>query len=93
MHDNVWEWCEDVWHENYEGAPTDGSVWGDDGRRDYRVLRGEDIRFLHSKDHPPRVVYVCRVYRYGELRHLRPSGGGFRVVMSLSTPGSERATE
>jgi formylglycine-generating enzyme required for sulfatase activity len=27
MHGNVWEWCEDVWHENYEGAPTDGSVW------------------------------------------------------------------
>ena len=28
---NVWEWCADPWHENYEEAPTDGSVWkGDD---------------------------------------------------------------
>ncbi|MHC4243710.1 MAG: formylglycine-generating enzyme family protein, partial [Planctomycetota bacterium] len=25
MHGNVWEWCLDVWHSNYKGAPTDGS--------------------------------------------------------------------
>jgi len=27
MHGNVWEWCVDMWHENYKGAPTDGSAW------------------------------------------------------------------
>jgi formylglycine-generating enzyme required for sulfatase activity len=26
---NVWEWCEDDWHGNYHGAPTDGSAWMD----------------------------------------------------------------
>ena len=38
MSGNVWEWCEDWYHNNYEGAPDDGSAWDDNGS--YRVLRG-----------------------------------------------------
>ena len=40
MHGNVWEWCEDNWHENYEGAPSDGSAWLSGGDSTRRVVRG-----------------------------------------------------
>ena len=39
MHGNLWEWCEDYWHENYVGAPTNGSEWVSP-LTSYRVLRG-----------------------------------------------------
>ena len=28
VHGNVWEWTEDCWHDDYKGAPADGSAWG-----------------------------------------------------------------
>ena len=41
MHGNVDEWCEDVWHPNYDGAPVDGSAWLDgEDKEPFRVVRG-----------------------------------------------------
>lgn len=40
MHGNVWEWVADSWHDNYDGAPSDGSVWETEGKNDARLLRG-----------------------------------------------------
>jgi len=41
LHGNVWEWCEDIWHENYENVPKDGSSWNDNhSQSPLRLLRG-----------------------------------------------------
>ena len=52
VHGNVWEWVLDVPHDNYYGAPNDGSAWVNGGDQARRVLRGGAWKFnpwvLHS---------------------------------------------
>jgi formylglycine-generating enzyme required for sulfatase activity len=40
MHGNVWEWCQDDWHNNYEDAPIDGSAWIGNEAKSVKLLRG-----------------------------------------------------
>ena len=42
MHGNMWEWCQDTWH-NYEEAPTDGRPWTSNGNP-HRIARGGSWR-------------------------------------------------
>ncbi len=51
MHGNVFEWCEDIWHDNYQGAPIDGSSWGSKNDNDSHLLRGG------AQNHPE---FACR---------------------------------
>ncbi len=40
MHGNVWEWCEDTWHNSYNDAPDDGSARLSGEDSGFRVVRG-----------------------------------------------------
>jgi eukaryotic-like serine/threonine-protein kinase len=72
MHGNLWEWCEDKWHKNYQGAPTNGSAWIDGNDNDYRLLRGGSwYNYLNS---------CCSASRYGWSVDFRDYHIGFRII-------------
>ena len=74
MHGNVWEWCQDHWHENYEGAPTDGSAWLTDNKEANRLLRGGSWA-AYPRD--------CRsAFRNSDTPDYRDFFIGFRVSCS-----------
>jgi len=54
---NVWEWCQDVYHADYDGAPNDGSEWLSKSDHNTRVLRGgswaSHISSHERKESPP----------------------------------------
>ena len=71
VHGNVYEWVEDCWNDNYEGAPGDGSAWlsGDCSRR---VVRGGSWYYL------PRYLRSSNRFRFN--RSFRNFGLGFRLA-------------
>ena len=78
MHGNVWEWGEDYWHRNYEGAPSDGSAWLSGGRDRSRVVRG-GAWYVY-----PRGLRAA--YRDKVGPSIRIVNIGFRLVRDLRKP-------
>ncbi|MCZ8037564.1 MAG: SUMF1/EgtB/PvdO family nonheme iron enzyme [Microcystis sp. LE17-20A] len=74
MHGNVREWCADTWHDNYDGAPTDGSVWRENGNDNRSPLRGG------SWGYNPTYCRSAIRYDYYFRRVNRINNYGFRVV-------------
>lgn len=75
MHGNVWEWVQDVVHENYVGAPVDGSAWEVGGDQKRRILRGGS--WLYN----PR--YLRSALRNGFSSSLSNDIVGVRIVREL----------
>ncbi|MEG3988013.1 SUMF1/EgtB/PvdO family nonheme iron enzyme [Microcoleus sp. S28C3] len=79
MHGNVWEWCSDKWHGNYNAAPTDGSSW-ETGTDNNRVLRGGSWT---------DAAVSCRsAYRIPSSAVGRSWGLGFRVAVASVSSSS-----
>jgi len=70
---NVWEWVQDCFHTDYNGAPSDGSAWIADGDCSSRVMRGGPW------------LYGPHFLRSAIRRHsgLRTSLVGFRAARTL----------
>ncbi len=75
LHGNVLEWCADAWHDNYEGAPTDGSVWEEGGDDNRKVVRGGSWRDVPGDCRSASRSYNSSVNRLYLI--------GFRVVCAV----------
>ncbi|MBW4610247.1 MAG: SUMF1/EgtB/PvdO family nonheme iron enzyme [Hassallia sp. WJT32-NPBG1] len=76
MHGNVWEWCQDEWHQNYNEAPTDGNILVNENDNSLRLLRGGSWNYIPGN---------CRsAYRYSNYAFYDNLNIGFRVVCGLS---------
>ena len=82
MHGNVREWCQDHWHDDYQGAPADGSAWeeGRDTDTD-RVLRGGS---WSDNTRNMRAAFRYRVHPVGHYVNV-----GFRCAQVRGEPSQE----
>jgi formylglycine-generating enzyme required for sulfatase activity len=75
IHGNVWEWCEDPWHDSYRGAPQDGSPWPTRRTARFTVARGGCW-----SGGPSSLRAACRGRYRSELRYAFL---GFRLARDL----------
>ena len=77
VHGNVYEWTEDCWHVNYQGAPANGSFWTG-GDCSSHVIRGGSWDYDAG--------YLRSASRLGYATDTRDVWLGFRVGRTLRIP-------
>ena len=75
MHGNVWEWCDDDWHGNYDGAPTDGRAWIDNNDN-----RSQNNKLLRGGSWYGIARYCRSACRFSNVARYQENNVGFRVV-------------
>ena len=73
LHGNLWEWVQDVWKEDYKGAPSDGSAY--EGEGELRVMRGGSWA---DEEH-----YLRSAMRGRGYPEIRTNFTGFRVAREV----------
>jgi formylglycine-generating enzyme required for sulfatase activity len=83
MHGNVWEWVEDCYHANYNGAPVDGSAWTKNcgGKEPARVLRGGGW--------PSPAQYARSACRSPARPSRQDANTGFRLALMSPGPAGQ----
>ncbi|MGB3655337.1 MAG: bifunctional serine/threonine-protein kinase/formylglycine-generating enzyme family protein [Rivularia sp. (in: cyanobacteria)] len=81
MHGNVYEWCLDDYHDNYQGATTDGSAWFNDNKNLSQKNGGAVLRGGSWDSYPVSCRSASRNYYYSRVGFL--NGIGFRVVCAV----------
>jgi len=76
MQGNVWEWVEDVWHDNFDDAPSDGSAWLAAGDHSFRAIRGSS---WHNEPELTRSAIRFKRHKKVQFDTL-----GFRVARSMN---------
>jgi formylglycine-generating enzyme required for sulfatase activity len=76
---NIFEWVADCWHDNYQGAPADGSPWLTGGDCTRRPIRGGSFYYPSTT--------VASAFRYWAKGNTWGATLGFRVARTLVPPG------
>ena len=83
MHGNVWEWCLDDWHSNYDGAPIDGSPRFDNNDNVYQKSGDALLRGGSWDNYPVYCRSASRAFNVRAERDLIGDDNGFRVVCAV----------
>jgi hypothetical protein len=79
---NVSEWCADHWHDDYNGAPSDGSAWLASDQPARRVGRGSSWRSVADE--------LRAAFRHPDLEEYRSRALGFRCAIIQTTDEAKR---